>query len=666
MSLPTKNLDDRTFQQLVDEARRRIAASCPTWTDHNVSDPGITLVELFAWMTEMILYRLNQVPEKNYVKFMELLGLRLREPEPAHTEVTFYLSSPQGSKIVVPSGTEVATVRTETRPATVFTTDADLEVDPPTLMALVTRGVTVDKSGDAKRRYQSHNLKQLGVSGYQFAAFSGAPKVGDALYFGFENDLSDHVLGLELECESALGTGIDPSNPPWHWEVWHGGEGDDRWRPAVVEEDTTGGMNQTGLVRLRLPRMRPRELGKQRGYWVRCRVTEPEVEGTNYEKSPMLRDVMAGSWGGTVHATHSSLVRDEVIGRSDGSPGQLFQVENRPLLRRKEGETIEVRQQGEEEPWEAWEEVGDFSESRPEHKHFTCDSRTGEVRFGPALRQPDGSVRAFGAIPPRGASIRFRAYRHGGGVEGNVQAGMLTVLKTSIPYIDSVVNHMGAIGGMDAESIELAQVRAPHWLRSRGRAVTPEDYESLAMEADPRVHRTRCVQPGPTGGNGTSSGQVFLMLVPKVARPEARLTLEQLRISDDLRESVAAYLDDYRLLTVRLDIREPEYIWVSVALEISATPNADPERVRVDVEQRLHRLLNPVMGGPEGVGWPFGRDLYPSDIYASLQGVAGVEYIESMSLRLAPPEGEPKDVSGGVSVPVHGLVASAEHKVNVK
>jgi hypothetical protein len=53
MGLPTRNLDDRTFQDIVDEAKKRIAASCPDWTDHNVSDPGITLVELFAWMTDM-------------------------------------------------------------------------------------------------------------------------------------------------------------------------------------------------------------------------------------------------------------------------------------------------------------------------------------------------------------------------------------------------------------------------------------------------------------------------------------------------------------------------------------------------------------------------------------------------------------------------------------
>src|SRR3990172_8519530 len=126
MSLPTRVFDIRTFQDMANEAKKRIAASCPEWTDHNVSDPGVTLVELFAWMTEMILYRLNQVPEKNYIKFMELLGLKLREPEPARTEVTFYLASPQPDQVIIPAGTEVATVRTEMRPSVVFNTDADI------------------------------------------------------------------------------------------------------------------------------------------------------------------------------------------------------------------------------------------------------------------------------------------------------------------------------------------------------------------------------------------------------------------------------------------------------------------------------------------------------------------------------------------------------------
>ena len=76
MALPAPNLDDRRFQELVDDAKRLVQQRCPEWSDHNVSDPGVTLIELFAWMTDQIVYRLNRVPDRNYVKFLDLIGVR--------------------------------------------------------------------------------------------------------------------------------------------------------------------------------------------------------------------------------------------------------------------------------------------------------------------------------------------------------------------------------------------------------------------------------------------------------------------------------------------------------------------------------------------------------------------------------------------------------------
>jgi predicted phage baseplate assembly protein len=89
MGFETPRLDDRSFDDLVEEARARISLYTPEWTDHNLSDPGITLIELFAWMTDIVLYRLNRVPDKHFVKFMELIGMRLHEAEPARAPVTF-------------------------------------------------------------------------------------------------------------------------------------------------------------------------------------------------------------------------------------------------------------------------------------------------------------------------------------------------------------------------------------------------------------------------------------------------------------------------------------------------------------------------------------------------------------------------------------------------
>src|ERR1700751_2386082 len=95
MALPAPNLDDRRFQNLVDDAKRLVQRRCPEWTDHNVSDPGVTLIETFAYMTDQLLYRLNRVPDRNYIKFLELLGVRLFPPprtEPIGSAVAFTTS----------------------------------------------------------------------------------------------------------------------------------------------------------------------------------------------------------------------------------------------------------------------------------------------------------------------------------------------------------------------------------------------------------------------------------------------------------------------------------------------------------------------------------------------------------------------------------------------
>lgn len=653
MTLPVRELDDRKFQDIVDEAKKRITASCPEWTDHNVSDPGVTLVELFAWMTEMVIYRLNQVPEKNYIKFLELLGFKLREPKSARTQITFYLSAPQTHDVLITAGTEAATVRTETRPSITFSTDDDLTLHPPALMALFTGEVS--SSGSDRTKNHVHVLQQLRIA--QIQAFNNPPKIGNAFYLGFSNDLTNHVLGLEITCLDAMPRGIDPKKPPWQWEAWFGGETDQGWLPAIVEEDSTKGLASSGQIRLRLPRMTATTYIDRRGYWLRCRVVHA-TSGDNYKESPIISDIDVDTWGGTVWATNASVVQQELLGRSDGSPGQIFHTEHAPLLRRKSGETVEVLPPGSTE-WVIWTETPDFGDSEPEDKHFTCDSASGEIRFSPALREPEGKVRSFGAIPPRGAQIRLSSYRYGGGVAGNVQAGELKVLKTSIPYVDRLVNHIAATGGVDPETIELLQLRAPKLLRTSKRAVTPADYEALAQDADSRVHRAHCVQ-SPT------AGLVYVLLVPKPARSNSRIATDELRLSDDLREAVRRELDKCRLLTVQLDIREPEYAWVAVDITVAANPNADAARVKAEVEERLYAFLNPFEGGPAKQGWPFGRALYPSDVYACMQGVQGMEFIESVRLyRVQPKTNDRAEITGRLDVPDHALIASAEHQVKV-
>ncbi|MEL6763828.1 MAG: putative baseplate assembly protein, partial [Cyanobacteria bacterium J06607_6] len=137
-NLPKSNLDDRTFEDLVEECLQRIPRYCPEWTNHNPSDPGITLVELFSWLTDQMLGRFNQVPRRQYVAFLELLGIRLQPPTPAQVEMTFYLSSALPQLYTIPAGIELATERITSEEAIVFTTEAPLAIGCPHIRHVLT------------------------------------------------------------------------------------------------------------------------------------------------------------------------------------------------------------------------------------------------------------------------------------------------------------------------------------------------------------------------------------------------------------------------------------------------------------------------------------------------------------------------------------------------
>jgi predicted phage baseplate assembly protein len=663
MTLAVPKLDDRHFQDIVDEAKKRIPYYCKDWTDHNVSDPGITLIELFAWMTDILLYRLNQVPDLHYIRFLEMLGVQLKGPVPARAPVTFWLTAPQALEVVIPAGTEVASTQTETERSIVFTTDADLRIDPPQLNAIVT--ATGSEGGKKTRR--EVNLRRL-ESGFEgIEVFSSTPQVGDALCIGFENNLSHHLLGFDLGFDSTVGAGIDPTQPPYLWEASTGEQGQP-WAACEVEMDTTLGMNADGAIRIHVPKMGPLQMGEHRLYWVRVRVKEvsrQEAERgmVSYIKSPVLRSIAAASWGGTVLTTHSQQVQQEFLGRSDGSAGQRFKLQFTPILNRRPEETLIVEAAG--EPLQAWKEVPDFADTGADDICFTLDSVTGELRCGPAIRQPDGTMKLYGAVPARGANLIFRRYRYGGGEQGNVLPGIINTLKTSIPYVAKVTNRAPASGGLDAETLEEAMLRAPALLRSHQRAVTEADYEFLAMQSFPEaIGRVKCLQPTAVEGGQVIPGQIYVLVIPRLFHPEGYLAPKQLEVDKDTIAALKTYLDERRLLTTRLDVRSPAYQWVAIKVKLRASPGVDQSAVQAEVLGRLYRFLNPLIGGGNGKGWEFNRDLFLSDVYQCLQGTPNVQFVRSVEMYKASSSGsaagEPIET---LEVLAHSTIASGRHTI---
>lgn len=127
MPLPIPNLDDRDFDRLVADAKALIAARSPEWTDLSPSDPGMTLVEVFAYLTDTLLYRVNRIPEKAFVQFLELIGVRVLPPAAASVDVTFSLTAPATAEVVIPRGSRVATARSDAD-SPVFATAEDARI----------------------------------------------------------------------------------------------------------------------------------------------------------------------------------------------------------------------------------------------------------------------------------------------------------------------------------------------------------------------------------------------------------------------------------------------------------------------------------------------------------------------------------------------------------
>src|SRR4029077_14896225 len=176
MPLPAPNLDDRRFQDLVDDAKRLVQRRCPEWPDHNVSDPGVPLIETFAYLGDQVLYRLNRVPERSYVTFLDLMGVELFPPGAAVAPVTFWLTAPLEEDRLVEAGTEVATRRRRTAEAVVFRTIDVLDI------LHCRRTYVMTSSADAQPFDQSGEL----ANERPVAAFSGVPQVDDALYIGLD------------------------------------------------------------------------------------------------------------------------------------------------------------------------------------------------------------------------------------------------------------------------------------------------------------------------------------------------------------------------------------------------------------------------------------------------------------------------------------------------
>jgi predicted phage baseplate assembly protein len=290
------------------------------------------------------------------------------------------------------------------------------------------------------------------------------------------------------------------------------------------------------------------------------------------------------------------------------------------------------------ELWVRWHPTPNLLFAPAGARAYAVERTRGRILFG---------GRTHAMIPPAGTdNVRLASYRSGGGVAGNVARGAVSQLLAGV-LAQSVTNARDAEGGADGETVAQLLERAPASLRDRRQAVTAADYESMALEASPAVAVARALPTTHPSGR-FSPGWVTLVIVPQSAdpRPMPSFELRQLVQRSVAQRAPAA-------MARRVAVVPPTYLPVGVQAVVAPVDPAAGGPVLAAVKSTLAAFLHPLAGGPDGRGWPFGRDVFVSDLASLLESIDGVDYVETLTLLR---DGTP--VGDHVAVPVDRIVVA--------
>jgi hypothetical protein len=754
--LQLPNLDDRRWADLVEDARALIPQLAPAWTDHNVHDPGITVIELLASITELDLYQLNRVSDRHRRKFLELIGVEPRPPLAARGAIAFRLASGVAHR-ALPAGTELVE-RENADPQVRVRTLAPLDVLPFELKAVLIG--TEASLVDASARYTGTAI----VTGPPPPVFRADGADGQALYLGFKVD-GTPAPGARLSVYIAFdgpAAGADarrrllddreesrlacpppsdrckPCGPPaadrtdaaeddadrssslddeplrHHsavtvWEFWHGARA--QWTSAEALDQTRSFTLDGAVVIAIDAEVAPRTLGPvaEPLVYVRCRLVSGELDVPPVIRAVALNAVEVEqavpvwqSWtitpsaaiGGTPPAPgERSGIRmtfdadnritaltfvDEAprvtvlefektpgaagrltldaaaVGRASGTPNLRLTLRQQPLV----ASTFRLLSL-EESSLRQWRRRPDFLASRRTDAHFLLDPTRGLVDVG------DGE---HGRVAPNGARV-FARYHATLAEIGDLSAARSFDLDDSpgnrarmgdvaAARLDlaAASNPVPIAGGARAETLAHAIGRAIDDREAPRRAVTLADYETLARQT-PGTRITRAsarANVRPELGCVSAGGHVMVLIVPDsgAARPAP---------SRGLRASVTRYLSRRRIVGTRVEVIGPEYVEVAVRATVAAFARLNKSEIRARVITALNRFFDALRGGPDGTGWPFGRDVYRAEVLEILDRTEGVDRVESLAFTVDGCAGH----CGNVCLPANGLVAAGPHQIEV-
>lgn len=688
MPITPPPIDNRDYADILKDALARIPVHNPEWTNFNDSDPGVTLIQLFAFMTESILYRANQIPERNHLKFLQLLGVQLASAASARGFVTLQNERGPLASRVQAGGLDVRAGQVRFR-----TAEAGLEILPATAQLFYKQPVEQDDEQQALYSqlyadllgenqvpafYETASMPQPQADG-TLPVLDLANTVDGCLWIALlarprENPTAtrSHLLGKTLtlgvmprlddpETNSGIRIAAGQTNradtdTPIRWEIADATNPNQAAYRPLTARTTAAILTEPGLVELDLP-----ATDAQLTSW-NFATLEPGIEGTG-DYPPSLADTNLSdhlitwirlrvpkdsatarlSWL-DINATEvqqTVKVTGEVVGTGSGEPDQTFRLANASIL---PASLVLTVGDNPEHP-EPWKQIDDLLAADPEVPISSPRLpiyQTESPVIGTAVSQqkvffldPESGEITFGdgAHGTRPIGRIVASYVFGGGAVGNVGIGSID-RAPALPPGYKVTNPIRTWGGDDAQDTETAKKGVARYVQHRDRLVSIQDFEDITRQT-PGIDLGRvAVLPLFDPNNKTVAnvpGVITVMVIPQQSSQSLAFglstTLNNPQPDSFFLQAVCNHLQPRRLVTTELHVRGPEYkdMWVSVGIELLGGYAAGP--VREAVKRSLTEFLSPLRGGQQQIGWPLNVPVLQAELEAVVSRVAGVRLV---------------------------------------
>jgi hypothetical protein len=668
-NIPNPSIDDTSFEILVDTAKKKIPLYSRSWTNYNLADPGITLIELFAWLADNQIYSLDRISDIHFLKFLKLLGVTLQDAESPilYLTINFKTIVQKNEPLILRKGSKFKSKKDSND--IIITTDHDVNLIPSLKVKQI---VTFSNF-----KFQNYKIKEINDSFQEtyitsyFYPFGENPRKNNSFYFGFEvkkdnlpnkeatQQISFTFYLYEDDLPQAGVHGIEDemeyleefkSILKWEYLQKEKEEGNNNtnnnnltWLPLNISHDKTLCFLKTGSITFTFP-IFENEMSNAFQYiphysdnnnynlfWIRCTLIE-----NKYSFAPRIMYILPN----TVKCTFGNKIIDKLVNRSlrlydndssksNGLVNQVFEISSKNFLPIVKIESLKVGK-------EKWSEVDDLDRSKPNDTHYTVDKEKGIFRFG------DGEN---GMVPKRESEIEI-TFTFGNTANLVIKKNTSFELEdksTSSNICSNLINGINLLPstkGKKRENIQDAIIRTRRDLKIPYKVVSSFDCEYIARNTPGlRIGKIKAI-----------SSQIHMNTIEVSVIP---FDFTQKPLPNEyFLNALRKHLDKHRLITTKILVKKPKYIGIIVQTTVSLkSNNNESENIRKKVYDLLDNLFRPISRKIPGIndiksdhgtnhnhkhidtsGWNFGQNVYRSEIIGKIESLEEIDCIYDLDL----------------------------------